>query len=168
MVVWPGCLQVASSNPNFLVCVNNTTVNTSVCFRLDGCVLHNHPALSHDVIIIVCNVIGDTGPQIGVITESESADDTGPQVGVVGMMRFSDPDSLGKNRDEGSHINYLNQPTRPQAGFITEFTVDAWYVGDTGPIAGFTIMTKVYTKSSDPDSLSIFRDDGNQLIFNGF
>ena len=105
-LVWPGCHQVAS---NYLVC-DNATVNTSACFRVNGCVVHNHPALSlaHGSFKIVCNVIDDTGLQVGVITESmvdaKSAVDTGLQVGVASMTKVGTkslfPDSPGKLRDE--------------------------------------------------------------------
>ena len=117
----------------------------------------------------MCNVIDDTGLQVGVITESmvdaESAVDTGLQAGVASVTKVETKssflDSPGKIRDEGSHGKYLNQPTGPQAGIITESTVDTWYVGETGPQAGFSIPTKVYTRFSVPDSLSNFRDEGN-------
>ena len=160
-------LHVAS---NYLVC-DNATVNASTCFRLDDCVLHNHPALSlaYGGFKIVCKVTDDTGLQVGVITESmvdaESAVDTGLQAGVASVTKVETkslfPDSLGKLRDEGSHGNYLNQPTGPQAGIITESMVDTWYMGETSLQAGFSIPTKVYTKFSAPDSLSNFRDEGN-------
>ena len=125
LVMWPVCLQVFS---NILVCVDITIVNTFVSFRPDGCVHHNHSALSHDVIIFVSNVIGDTGQQIGVTTESESADDTGQQVGVVSVMRFSVPDSLFKFRDEVSHANYLNQLTthRQVPKLSPQWTTGTW------------------------------------------
>ena len=134
----------------------------------DGCVHHNHSALSHDVIIFVSNVIGDTGQQIGVTTESESTDDTGQQVGVVSVMKFSVPDSLFKFRDEGSHANHLNQPTAHRQVSKIEPTVDDWYVGDSGSTAGLTNTTKVHTESSNPDSLNILRDEGFKTNFQWF
>ena len=118
-LVWPDYHQVAS---NFLVC-DNTTVYASAAFRLNGCVLHSHPALSlvHGGFKIVCNVTDDTGLQVSVINKSmvdvESAVVTGLQAGVTSVTKVetksSFPDSQCKLRDEGIHGNYIKSTHRP-------------------------------------------------------